>query len=328
MAGFAERCRLWAVLTLEDTQMNIQTLVRSTAGFTLGAAVLGGLSPSFSEAATLAYWRMEQYQNLSNVVSNLAHGDGLTGSGGTPVDPRPYLYDNSGNGNLMQIFDTGGAEFYNGVPAPTLGDGTPNTLASFHWGRDYYTDSRPINSANLSGGWTIEASIMAQNLDAWQVWLGKDSNLSGPGDFQIKLNPFNDEFFVEFRDSSDTVRSLYTGVPATAGTWYDLVATADYDGTDTTLSLYFKPSTVGIFGPPIVSTFAGGAFRNATGTWTIGRGMWDGGVTDFVQGGGGIDEVRISSGALAPEQFLMNVPEPSALALIGLGAMAMLRRRR
>jgi hypothetical protein len=42
---------------------------------------------------------------------------------------------------------------------------------------------------------------------------------------------------------------------------------------------------------------------------------------------GNIDELRISSGALAANQ-LLNAPEPSSLALFAVGAISLLRRRR
>jgi hypothetical protein len=43
---------------------------------------------------------------------------------------------------------------------------------------------------------------------------------------------------------------------------------------------------------------------------------------------GWLDEVRLSDTALRPDEFLVQVPEPSAIALIGVGAAMFLRRRR
>ena len=48
-----------------------------------------------------------------------------------------------------------------------------------------------------------------------------------------------------------------------------------------------------------------GGLLNIDATWTIGRGMWNNGANDFVNGE--IDEVRISDTALNPTQFLAYV---------------------
>ena len=59
-----------------------------------------------------------------------------------------------------------------------------------------------------------------------------------------------------------------------------------------------------------------------TGTWSFGRGWYNGGLVDQIRGN--IDNVRFSDVALTTNQL---IPEPATIARLGLGGL-MLRRRR
>jgi len=41
-----------------------------------------------------------------------------------------------------------------------------------------------------------------------------------------------------------------------------------------------------------------------------------------------LDEIRITDGALAPDDFLQAVPEPTTIALLGLGVFGLIRKKR
>ena len=75
------------------------------------------------------------------------------------------------------------------------------------------------------------------------------------------------------------------------------------------------------------STPVSGALFDSAGTWTVGRGYFNGNISDWTDGR--IDEVRIHDTALDPSLFL-NVPEPATalLLLLGAGLLAVRRRRR
>jgi len=93
------------------------------------------------------------------------------------------------------------------------------------------------------------------------------------------------------------------------------------------LSLYLDKilvaQTIGMTGATSIGIGEGAGGDNWAGTWTLGRGMWNGGHGDRVFGN--IDEVRISDTALDPCQFL--IPEPATILILGLGGLTLLRKR-
>ncbi len=91
------------------------------------------------KAKQLAYWSFEKVQHLSgDSVSPSVVGQPLTSDKGKPVEPQPYVYDETGNGNLIQCNDYMPSPnlFSDDVPVTSI-EGRPNTRSLLLKGREY-----------------------------------------------------------------------------------------------------------------------------------------------------------------------------------------------
>jgi hypothetical protein len=277
-----------------------------------------------AQTQTLAYYRFEE----GEVEARVPVTDDAVAPGSSPV------LDSSGNGNHMKTFaDFTAPTYSSSVPFSAVPQsGLPNLRSlDFTPNQDVYSQNADTaNGANLNdfafSAFTVEASFNLDSLERWNGLVVKDSNASGslPA-FVLKVRDDNDLIQVEIVDGSGTARQVSSTFAPTLGEWYSVAAVND----GSALSLYVKGPQDDTYVLQGTETVTGGALLNQPGNWAIGRG-WFNGVADWTDGR--IDEVRISTNALTPNQFLGTVPGPSALAtaLIGVvpGLCAILRRKR
>ncbi|MBN2474905.1 MAG: hypothetical protein JXB62_09885, partial [Pirellulales bacterium] len=238
-------------------------------------------------AETVAYWRFEE----------------------GPVDTAPTVYqadwfvDSSGNGNHMWTWaDYTSPTYRTDVPfGPVPQTGATNNLAlEFNAAQDNYTQGKPITSTRFNE-LTVEASVKLDALDRWQVIVGKDGKPTDAAEppLFLKFADDTDTLQAMMIDGSGTPRYIASDTPAEVGQWYQLAMTND----GTTMRFFIKgPGDANYVEQGTGVAVDGGALIASDGLWTVGRGVWDGGNTDWFDGM--IDEVRISDRALAPSEFL------------------------
>jgi len=246
-------------------------------------------------AATVAYWRLEEGPNGSTHATDL---DG-------------YFVDSSGNGNDM-------SRWYYPAPVSAVPPGIPqgeteNKIALNFCRRTanaagglmfIATQSKPIDSHDFSGGFTIECAskIRAPNWSGIVTKGGKPDPGSPFPSFKLlfRYDTVGDaRMNYEFLDGGSNVVSLATTFPYQMDTWYWVACVSD----GTQAWLYVKePGDAGYdleAGPVAV---VNGMIPHSS-AWAVGRGAWDGNdATDALYGSA--DEVRICDTALAPNQFL------------------------
>jgi len=245
-------------------------------------------------AGTVAYWRFE---------------DGTAGTEHAG-DQDNWYQDISGNGNhLSSWWDQARPMATADRPFTTVPQtGAANNLAlDFDRGAEGADDLvtgpavKMIDSYLFSGGWTIEASFKPR-AHWWQVIVGKDGHPDpdyGEQPFCFKVRADNHKLECRIFDNNGDIHWIYTWKPLELNKWYSVAATYD----NTTFNLYLKAegdSDYVLQGTLVVP--AGAAMGQSAAYWTVGRGMWGGGTTDFFDGL--IDEVSISDTALVPSEFL------------------------
>jgi hypothetical protein len=292
-------------LVSPDGIQRISMLIRSL-GLLVAASIVCPAS-----AADIAYWRHEEGP-VGQIV---------------PGGPDTVL-DASGNGNHMQTFASGvdpftAATYTSNVSPLPLRSGLPNTL-SLDFGPNptgFTDDGGGQNDDNYTAGemiqtypftsMTIELAFNMNSVGGWQAIFGKDGKPIGdspvpPLKFLIRDDAFPDDvpnqLFIEWIDGNSVIHHLATRETVVAGEWNHVAFTL----SATEAQLWVAGETGGYaLKDSITGTFNGPAgdvlFPDPT-SYTVGRGMFNNGVTDWANAV--IDEVRISDAILTPEQFL------------------------
>jgi hypothetical protein len=261
------------------------------------------INDSFGQREVLANWRFEQIQHLQGDPTPSTVGQPLTAGNRGPAEPQPYVIDNSGKGNFLQVRGTKPSPnvFSDNVPTAQA-DGKPNTRSlALKNGEYVVTFDRPLAYNNMQKSWTIEASLMCNLLGTEQVYLCKEGDLGQlAGDVSIGFDNMHKKYFVEVMCADGVPRRIVAGDDVVAGKWYDLRAHAEYDikSNQTKMQIGVKPSGQKDVGKASSITFNGPALRSDAGMWVIGRGFPGGFPNSLQVLDGAIDEVRISGEAL------------------------------
>lgn len=298
------------------------------------------------QADTVAWWRFEAGPADTQVIKG---GDfGATFA--------PSIPDSSGNGNALAVWDESGAgyAYRTDVGATTIPlTGEPNNLSVVNTGGGpaMFTETGGFLQTWTPLAWTIEVAFQPEN-GGYRTTVGRDSQGSvTTGDLNLsalylQTTPDN-QLAIKYSDVSgywhDAIsrEGLVLGYnwgddpTGSTGVWQAAAATSD----GSTLSLWYRnleqngawelvaQTDLTLSGSPDTRLTAGlgdGSDWDA-GVFSVGRGLYAGGHGDRAYGF--IDEVRISDAALSVDQFLF-VPEPSTLALLGLGGLLAAYRRR
>ncbi|MDP4208853.1 MAG: glycoside hydrolase family 43 protein [Bacteroidota bacterium] len=259
---------------------------------------------AYSQSEVLAHWRFEQIQHLRGDTTSVpVVGQPLTASDRGPTEPQPFVFDNSGKGNVLQVRGSRPSPnvFSDNVPAAQV-DGKPNTRSLILKKGEYVvTFDRPLDYYDMRKSWTIEASLKCNLLGTEQVYFCKEGTGGQlAGDVSVGFDNMYKKYFVEVMCADGQPRRIVAGDEVEAGKWYDVRAQANYDikKGQTTMQIEVKPSSQKSFGKPSSISFSGPAMRSDAGTWVIGRGFPGGFPNSLAVLDGAIDEVRISGEAM------------------------------
>jgi hypothetical protein len=278
-------------------------------------------SVSVASAGTIVYWRFDDVGDADiEQWGPVAAGNPLPDSDGQTIW-RKAAHDHSGNGNHLTTWEYAWAGFeWSSDVGETIVPltGASNALsmvntgdwpASMTWSEQSSpsgTDIEGITPATF----TIEASFKMNVLGGYHTIVGRDGMNAVSGDpapaplyFQIRPNNVVAVQFADLDGYAHVAESPINAV--TTGQWYHMVAVSD----GSTLSLYLNYALVaqtdmtisGSTNTALAIGSGSGADWEA-GTWTVSRGLFNGGHVDRVYGY--VDEVRISDTALAMSEFL------------------------
>ncbi len=322
-----------------------QKVFAAAYSLSLASSLMFSVLPA--QADTMAYWRFEG----GSADAQMAHLSGANGVWSADVA------DSSGKGNALSVWSGdawAGYGYRADVASSTIPQtGAANTLSVKNTGG--YPGMWNESLATWSpSAFTIEAAFKPEN-GGYRTIVGRDSRGAGtqPGAdgnaaaLYFQMQP-NNRVAITFQDvtgyqySAVSAEGVFQGFDwnsdpdGLTAKWYAMAATSD----GSMLSLYLSDIAAGT-GYQLVAqtdltlqgsantaltTGLGSGDDWAAGNWSVGRGMYNGGHGDRAYGF--IDEVRLSDTALAPDQFLFVVPEPSTFALAILGGAILLFRRR
>ena len=257
---------------------------------------------------TVAYWRFEDGRDGDFLPHDRKVKGGLA------------VRDVSGHKNHLYAFKRGTAgkigSYAKPRTVPLTGQANAkyldDTAAPSNAGsRDLFTSpDRSRTHMNALNGfqftqWTVEASFQPASLGRTHGLVGKDGKPTSGSQAPLQLKVRGEgRIQIEAIDAAGKAREVRSTFKAAVNKWYHVAAVSD----GKTLSLHIDSGDGKGYILQGRTEFAG-ALVNSYGTWTVGRGFFDGKMTDDARAR--IDEIRISSAALRPERFLY-APAPPA----------------
>lgn len=202
------------------------------------------------------------------------------------------------NGYIMYGFD----DYY----GPLFSNVTPSNTGLSMYCQDNHQDGYTVDgtfNAWSPSTWTIEVSVYLKEISGWETIIGRDGSSQGEAesDFYLSNNGIDDKFRINI-DTVGGQRWILDGdYTVQINQWYRIAVTSD----GVTLKMYLdNGSGYTEIGSLDISaqSVANNALAATNYNWTFGRGWYNGGFVDHIDGY--IDNVRFSNSALSPEQFL------------------------
>ncbi len=289
---------------LSSTSLTFDSQLDGTNYFVVSASNIAGESGESAEDSVFVVVPEPPQPPLPPVVP-IAYYRFEEGTAGTAV---PYggnqVVDSEGGDDNLNAYNAAAAPDYSAnVPVATIPQtGATNTLSSYYDGSDdlYTALAGPLVSTVYSN-FSVEAYVNFASLSGFQTIVGRDDNGDGSGGVDghpqalFYLTKASDNHFrVEVSTVGGDLKAVEGSAYASAGTWYHVAAVGDVAAG--TLTLYVNGENVGF------TTGFDGLYPSTIHTWTVGRGQYNGAITDNVFGY--IDEVRITASALSTNQFL------------------------
>jgi hypothetical protein len=332
----------------------------------LSGIVLVGACALSAQAAVLADWKLGEATS-GQVDPTFPHQNNFNPTPGAPLAPSRDNANNPSRDMARMRADTGGYNFRNQVNYDSLAGHTTGGFVgtatyhlpyptqdlrgiySGHDGSSVLTsrNADAFSNADLSGGFTYEV--------LWRPAIGQFQRLSFDGGGNVVmangslgvLTAIEGYVAIGFRDADPTAgvdpRIFYT-IAGSSGLAIETALDLNLLKDDT--DHFFH--VVGVYEPSAAPgqqqrLYLDGALVASSSAFTLSNiDLNNGGTLDFrLSTIGGtpspsnpftayayIDAVKLSSGVLPDIQWLIPLPEPSSVALLGLGGLMMCRRRR
>jgi hypothetical protein len=249
---------------------------------------------------TRGYWRFEgaggtATDDMSNFDGTLLGGAARSAT----IFGSPVPQNGLANAQSMEFFGNDGDAVNMGQSVEV--DDNDFTLEAWVNLRD--ASSFPLIAGKLIGGNFLDRGFELQGRpDA-----ANGGGEAGPGKWKAR-------FAIRFGGSQDQVLSA----DLEFNTWYHLAGVREGTGANA-VRLYIDGNLAGSASSAHTALTSPQEF--SVGGANTGGGNFGRAVNGYV------DEVRLNWGALDPSEFL-NVPEPATMALLSLGGVALIRRRK